>query len=130
MKRDYTFPLLSLAVCLIFVAAVVLIINYKHLEDVRLAAPPSITAADADMMTYTEHTFETDDTTFFNGERLFPDKMHSDTLEVVDAAYINHEIQSPTISSWDDIKEIILNGTKSLDTTALYDDNVYTGLKN
>lgn len=53
------------------------------------------------------HTYERDDTGFYNGEVLLPDYVHKDTLIVVNADSLNWAIKYYDIASDGDIYEIL-----------------------
>lgn len=58
------------------------------------------------------HTYETDDTSFKNGEILLPDYVHTDTLIVVDAKFLNECMQNYDIASDGDINDVLRTTTK------------------
>lgn len=89
-KRDYTIPLL---LALFLYACLV---SCKPMNKV-------IT---------TEHTYETDDTKFHNGEILLPDYVHLDTLVVTDAKFINWAMEYYDAASDGDIMDILRSGTE------------------
>lgn len=53
------------------------------------------------------HTYETDDTQFYNGEILYPDHVHTDTLIVTDAPFINKWMRDYDAASDGDIYDIL-----------------------
>lgn len=59
-----------------------------------------------------EHTYETDDTHFYNGEILLPDYVHSDTLVITDAKFINWAMEYYDAASDGDIFDILHSGAK------------------
>ena len=54
-----------------------------------------------------EHTYETDDTKYFNGEILPPDYVHEDTLVVIDAAFLNYLMENYDVASDGDISDCL-----------------------
>ncbi len=58
------------------------------------------------------HTYETDDTTFKNGEVLMPDYVHQDTLVVIDADFLNYCMEKYDIASDGDIADVLRTTTK------------------
>lgn len=58
------------------------------------------------------HTYETDDTGFYNGEILLPDYIHIDTLVVTKADVLNWCMEHYDISSNGDIVDILRISTK------------------
>lgn len=56
--------------------------------------------------------YETDDTSYYNGQLLFPDMIHQDTLVVVDAKQLNECIASPYVASDGDLIEILNETTQ------------------
>lgn len=55
--------------------------------------------------------YECNDTNYINGQILYPDYVHLDTLVVIDAATLNELIQLPDIGSDEDISEILNEST-------------------
>lgn len=51
--------------------------------------------------------YESDDTHYVNGQMLLPDMVHSDTLVVTDAQYLNECLARPDVKSDDDLFEIL-----------------------
>jgi hypothetical protein len=51
--------------------------------------------------------YETDDTNYYQGQILLPDLIHSDTLAVIFPELLNKMLQDPTISSDEELDEII-----------------------
>lgn len=90
-KADYTIPLL---IALFLFACLV---SCKNDTPVKIA-----------------HTFETDDTKFYNGEILLPDYVHLDTLIVIDAKLLNWCMEKYDISSDGDINDVLKITTKKL----------------
>lgn len=68
--------------------------------------PPTVYSLDG-----TAHTYETDDTVFHNGEVLLPDYVHTDTLLVIDANFINWAMKEYDAQSDGDISDILKTGT-------------------
>ncbi len=60
------------------------------------------------------HIYETDDTHYYQGEVLYPDYVHDDTLIVTDAAYLNWAMDSANIASDAEINDALIQGTKIL----------------
>jgi hypothetical protein len=51
--------------------------------------------------------YESDDTNYVNGQILLPDGLHSDTLVVTNAPYLNECLARPDVGSDGDIMEIL-----------------------
>ncbi len=54
-----------------------------------------------------EITYETDNTNFFNGQILLPDYVHTDTLIVKDAKFLNYCMEHYNAGSDGDISDIL-----------------------
>lgn len=65
-------------------------------------------------MEVNKHTFESDDTNYYNGEILYPDYVHSDTLIVMDSKLLNWCMEKYDIGSDGDINDILIATTKKL----------------
>lgn len=61
------------------------------------------------------HTYESSDITYYNGEILLPDYVHTDTLVVIDAELLNDIITQPDIASDQDISECLTGTTVPID---------------
>lgn len=59
------------------------------------------------------HSYETDENKFYNGEILLPDMVHADTLQVINADFLNEMIieDKYEIASDGDIYEVLAEGT-------------------
>lgn len=60
------------------------------------------------------HYYETDDTQYVNGEVLYPDYIHSDTLVVTDAAFLNWCMRYYNAECDGDISDILRTTTEKL----------------
>jgi len=66
------------------------------------------------------HTYESDDTGFYDGEILLPDYVHSDTLVVVSSKFLNWAMEHCDAGSDGDISDILGEGTIPLADYADY----------
>lgn len=66
------------------------------------------------------HTYESDDTGFYDGEILLPDYVHSDTLVVISSKFINWAMEYYDAGSDGDISDILGEGTIPISDYADY----------
>lgn len=71
------------------------------------------------------HSYETDENRFYNGEILLPDYVHADTLQVINADFLNEMIidNGYNAESDGDIYDLLQEGTVNIED---YQDYITT----
>lgn len=61
-----------------------------------------------DSLVQLQHTYETDDVHYYNGEILQPDSLHDDIRIVINAEFLNYAMGDPDLhQSWEDTYETL-----------------------
>jgi hypothetical protein len=95
MKRSKDYTLLALFIPLCIACLFEFGIGCEAKKDVAIVNP------------FKYAGYETDDTTYFNGQILYPDYVHLDTLIVTDATRLNQLIGGDDIGSDQDIIDVL-----------------------